>query len=34
MGFIVGAFIVWMFLGMILSYENYCRNRNDDDYDE
>lgn len=35
MGFIVGAFIIWMFIGMVLSWEDYCRNKyDDDDYDD
>lgn len=34
MGLIVGGFILWMFIGMVLSYEDYCRNKRDDDYDE
>ena len=35
MGFIVGAFIIWMFIGMVLSWEDHCRNKyDDDDYDD
>ena len=35
MGFIVGAFIIYMFIGMVLSWEDYCRNKyDDDDYDD
>lgn len=35
MGFIIGAFIIYMFIGMVLSWEDYCRNKyDDDDYDD
>lgn len=34
MGLIIGGFVIWFFIGMVLSYEDYCRNkRDDDDYD-
>ena len=33
MGLLVGAFIVWMFIGMIVSWESYCRHRRDNDDD-
>ena len=36
MGILVWGFVIWFFIGMVLSYEDYCRNKrndyDDDDY--
>lgn len=35
MSILLWGFIAWLFLGMVLSWEDYCRNKyDDDDYDD